>query len=279
MKRSLLVWASLALAAPAGAQDMSPTAMGGCAVVPLLRAAVPAVEVTIGGKGPYRFAVDTGAPGHGRISPKLAAELGLPKMGAAAEGPLFGVTEVSVGGVSFKNLDLVASQAAVGEWDGSLGSALIELLPLTLDYGNARARFGGTGLAEGLPISFQDGVPILPIDIAGKRFRVSFASGEAAGALFMDEDTARGLPISGEPVPRAGNGAQGAEAALPVAVTVSGVPLTVRAVNWPSPRPGGLLGSRAMTGLSVTFDAAAQLGKVERSGLPPRCPTSPSGTN
>src|SRR5690606_5082370 len=160
----------------------------------------------------------------------------------------------------------------------SLGSALIELLPLTLDYGNARARFGGTGLAEGLPISFQDGVPILPIDIAGKRFRVSFASGEAAGALFMDEDTARGLPISGEPVPRAGNGAQGAEAALPVAVTVSGVPLTVRAVNWPSPRPGGLLGSRAMTGLSVTFDAAAHLGKVERSGLPPRSPTSPSVT-
>ncbi len=259
------------LASAAAAQDMSVAAAGGCAVVPMLPAPVPVVEVTIGGKGPFRFVIDTAAPGHGRISPRLAADLQLPRMGASPEGTLFGVSEVSVGAVSFKNLDLVAAQEGAGEWDGSLGSGLIALLPLTLDYGNARARFGGRELDEGLPVSFDNGVPVLPVDVAGQRFRVRFASGLGTGALLLDEADARALPTSGDPVPRGLNGAEFSEVALPVAATVSGVPLPVRSVGWPTPQTGGTLGSRGMAGLSVTFDAASQLGTVERSGLPPRC--------
>ena len=59
----------LAIAGAAGAQDIAGlSATGGCASVPILPAAIPVVEVTIGGKGPYKFAIDTGARGHGRIS-------------------------------------------------------------------------------------------------------------------------------------------------------------------------------------------------------------------
>src|SRR5690606_30068806 len=175
---------------------------------------IPVVEVTLGGKGPYRFAIDTGAQGHGRISTELAAELGLPKVGevqapapgdTAATRPVFGAPEVSVGDVSFKNLDLVALsdvRGPEGEWDGILGNALIELLPLTLDYGNGRLRFGGPGLTEGLPVAFNRGIPVFPVDIAGTRFRVHFDSGNGAGALFLDEDEAQGLKFSGDPVQR-----------------------------------------------------------------------------
>ena len=49
-----------ALATTAAAQDLALSATGGCAVVPIVRGAVPVVEVKIGGKGPYRFAIDTG---------------------------------------------------------------------------------------------------------------------------------------------------------------------------------------------------------------------------
>src|SRR5688572_634206 len=206
---------SLAIAGPASAQDIAGLSVSGtCASVPILPAAIPVVEVKIGGKGPYKFAIDTGAQGHGRISTALAEELGLPKVGevgtpapggTVATRPVFGASEVSVGGVSFRNVDLAALSTVrgpQGEWDGILGNELLTLLPLTLDYGNARARFGGPGLDEGLPIRFDRGIPILPVAIAGKEFAVHFDSGNGAGGLFLDEDAAKALPLAGEPVAR-----------------------------------------------------------------------------
>src|SRR3990170_3481225 len=83
-----LVCAASAVAMPASAQVTGLSVSGGCAVVPILPATIPVVEVRIGGKGPYRFAIDTGAEGHGRISAALAEELGLPKIGeAGTPGP------------------------------------------------------------------------------------------------------------------------------------------------------------------------------------------------
>jgi hypothetical protein len=61
------------------------------------------------------------------------------------------------------------------------------------------------------------------------------------------------------------------EAPLTITATVGGTPLSLNAVGWPSPRPGGNLGSRALAGLSVTIDAKAELAVVERSTAPPRC--------
>jgi predicted aspartyl protease len=280
---------ALAIAGPAGAQDIARlSATGGCASVPILPAAIPVVEVTIGGKGPYRFAIDTGAQGHGRISAALAEELGLPKVGevgtpapggTVATRAIYGASEVSVGAVSFKNVDLVALSTVrgpEGEWDGVLGNELIELLPLTLDYGNSRARFGGPGLSEGLPIKFDSGIPVLPLDIAGQKFAVHFDSGNGAGGLFLDEAAAKALPLSGEPVER-GRARTSVgdfaimEAPLTITATVGGTPLTLNAIGWPSPRPGGNLGSKAMAGLSITIDAKSDLALVERSGVPPRC--------
>jgi hypothetical protein len=284
-----LACAASALAAPAAAQDTGLSVSGGCAVVPILAGAIPVVEVTIGGKGPYRFAIDTGAEGHGRISAALAEELGLPKVGevgtaapggAVATRPVFGAPEISVGGVSFKNPDLVAMSTVRGpevQWDGILGNELLRLLPVTLDYGAARVRFGGPELTEGLPIGFDHGIPVLPVEIAGKRFKVHFDSGNGAAALFLDEDAARALPLAGEPVERGrartsfGDFAV-IEAPLAVPVTAGSVRLPVQAVGWPSPRAGGNLGSRGMAGMAVTIDAAAQLAHVAYSAAPPRCP-------
>ena len=278
-----------AIAGPASAQDIAGLSVSGaCASVPILPGAIPVVEVMIGGKGPYKFAIDTGAQGHGRISTALAEQLGLPKVGevgtpapggTVATRPIYGAAEVSVGAVSFRNLDLVALSAVrgpQGEWDGVLGNELLTLLPLTLDYGNARARFGGPGLAEGLPIGFDSGTPVLPVTIAGKEFQVHFDSGNGAAGLFLDEAAAKSLPLGGEPVARGTARTSFGdfpimEAPLTISATVGGTPLTLNAVGWPSPRPGGNLGSRAMAGLDVTIDAKSELAQVARSGVPPRC--------
>src|SRR6478609_2166431 len=262
----VLACAAAALAGPAAAQDIAGLSVSGtCGSVPILPGAIPVVAVTIGGKGPYKFAIDTGAQGAGRISTALAEELKLPKVGeartpapdgAVATRPIYGAPEVSVGGVSFKNIDLVAMSTVrgpQGEWDGVLGNELMTLLPLTLDYGNARARFGGPGLSEGLPITFDHGIPVLPIEVAGQKFRVPFDSGNAAGGLFLDEAAAKGLPLAGEPVAR-GTGRTSfgdfaiMEAPLTISVTVGGTPLSLNAIGWPSARPGGNLGSKAIAG-------------------------------
>lgn len=289
MRLFLCLVGAATAALPALAQVTGVAASGECAAVPILHASVPVVEATIGGKGPYRFAIDTGTEGHGGIGARLAEELGLPKIGEAdalaaggevARRPVFAAPEISVGDVSFKNLDLVAlpdAQGPLAEWDGVLGNALLELLPLTLDYGNARVRFGGPQLQEGLPISFESGAPVLPLDIAGQRFKVPFDSGLGIGGLLLDEAAARELKLAGDPAVR-GTAQTSAgdiritEAPLAVSVTIDGKPLPVRAVGWPSPRAGGNLGSRAMVGMSVTIDSRAQLARVEPSGLPPRCP-------
>jgi len=285
----ILAGAALVLAGPGVAQDIARlTVAGECASVPLLPAAIPVVEVTIGGKGPYRFAIDTGAQGHGRISMALAEQLGLPKVGevgapapggAVATRPVFGAAEVSVGDISFKNIDLVAMSDVRGpqsEWDGILGNELLELVPLTLDYGNARARFGGPGLSEGVPVKFDRGIPIVPVEIAGQRFEVHFDSGNGAGGLFLDEDKAKGLPLGGEPVQRGAarttfGDSPIMEAPLTISAMLGGTPLSLNSIGWPSPRPGGNLGSKAMAGLSITIDTKSDLVVVERSGAPPRC--------
>src|SRR5690606_1361047 len=128
LRRFLALALTLTASGPALAQDTGMAATGGCATVPILPASIPVVEATIGGRGPYRFAIDTAEQGHGRISAALAAELGLPKLGevdtASAGGTtarraVFAAPEVSVGSVSFKNPDLVALSVANGEaeWD------------------------------------------------------------------------------------------------------------------------------------------------------------------
>jgi len=260
--------AAAALATPAAAQDLALSTNGGCAVVPILRGpAIPVVEVKIGGKGPYRFAIDTGEEGHGRITEALAAELGLPRVGQSATGPVFGTSEVSVGAVSFKNLDLATLPANDDSLDGVLGSELLRLVQLTLDYGNGRARFGGPELSEGLLLGFDHGVPVLPVEIAGKRFRVHVDTGNSGTPLLLDEAAARALPLLGDPV------ARGAimEVPLAVSVTAGSVALPVRAIGWPTPRAGGNLGSRGLAGLTVTLDAKSEFARIEPSRGSPRC--------
>jgi hypothetical protein len=258
------------------AQDTGPYATGGCASVPILPAAIPVVEVRIGGKGPYRFAIDTGTPGHGRITPALAAELGFPQVGASDGPPVFGASEVSVGGVSFKNLDLLAlgpRDSSAPEVDGVLGSGLLQLLPLTLDFGNGRVRFGGVELSEGLLLDFDRGVPVLPVEITGNRFPVRFDTGNPSAALFLDEEAATALPLAGEPVEWLGLDTAGhTEAPLAVSVTAGNVALAIRTIAWPAPREHGNLGARGMAGMTVTLDATSELATVEPSRSPPRCP-------
>ena len=90
----------------------------------------PYVMVTINGKGPFRFVIDTGTGGDALVTPELAAKLGLPTIGQATlsdpsgqggkKSPIVLMQSLQVAGVEFSNIRAVSHPffAEAGTCDG-----------------------------------------------------------------------------------------------------------------------------------------------------------------
>jgi hypothetical protein len=141
-------------------------------------------SVMINGKGPYDFAIDTGAS-QAVLSEKLAAELGLKPVtttvmhgvggGGRIDTKLYSVDEISVGDVKIRKVpvgtfnDPLVTQLA----DGILGTALLSDFILTVNYPASqleltRKRTPNTA-GEIVPAWFFSNLLLVPIDINGKR--------------------------------------------------------------------------------------------------------------
>jgi predicted aspartyl protease len=142
-------------------------------------------DVMINGKGPYAFAIDTGAT-QTVLSEKLAALAGLETItstvvfGIGGAGKvdtkLYKVKELSVGSVKIKNIpvgtfnDPLISQLA----DGILGTSILSDFIMTVNYPDsllelARKRAPNTAAGEVLPVWFFSNLLLLPLDVNGKR--------------------------------------------------------------------------------------------------------------
>lgn len=263
---------------------------GSCAMVPMrLVNNIPVVEVSIGGQGPFLFAIDTGAAGHGRISQALAERLGLsivgeartPAPGGATEArPIYGAGPIALGGVTFSNAGLLVLSTARGPnpgWDGVLGIDMFRELILTIDYGNNVAGVSRTTVVGGVAASFDAGIPNIPVEIAGRTFNVDLDTGNGAGGLFLREADARALPLSGPAVERGRARTSFGEFAIMEAplgapVTVGGNPLNHRHVGWPPARGEGNLGSRALAGSVLRLDRQNSRVTIAASAARPSCP-------
>lgn len=263
---------------------------GSCATVPFrLSRASPVVEVTINGRGPYRFMIETGAQGHGRITAALAQELGLPQTGevrtpapggSVAMRPVWRVNSLRVGRMTLGDLQLVAAPnipGAPADIDGMLGIDLFRELTLAVDFGNNLASIRRAPLDGGISADFSSGFAVVPVEIGGRTFQVTLDTGNSAGALFLPEADARGLPLAGEPVERGRARTSFGELAimeapLSVPVTVGGVPLPVRTVGWPPARGAPNLGPRGLTGMVLALDRRSSRASIRPSGAPPSCP-------
>jgi hypothetical protein len=111
----------------------------------------PYVMVTINGKGPFRFVIDTGTGGDALVTPELAAELGLPTVGHAMlsdpsgqggkKAPIVRIPSLEIAGVQFNGIRAVSHPffAEAGSCEGLLGFTLFRDYLLTLDFPD---RFG-----------------------------------------------------------------------------------------------------------------------------------------
>jgi predicted aspartyl protease len=142
-------------------------------------------SVMINGKGPFDFAIDTGAT-QTVISEKLAATLGLQPITSTVvfgiggvgkvETKIYRMEELTAGDVKVKNTpvgtfnDPLISQFA----DGILGTSIFSDFIVTVDYPSnqlllSRKRSAPPSGAEVLPVWFFSNLLLLPLDVNGKR--------------------------------------------------------------------------------------------------------------
>lgn len=154
----------------------------------------PFVLVTINGKGPFRFVIDTGTGGEAFISSELAAQLSLPDAGQitlndpSGKGgrrvPLVAIGSLEVAGVTFTGIK--AAVHNLGSGDGScqglLGFALFRDYLLTLDYPGRRMTLASGDLTPDgersvLPFHMPDGIPVVTLSIGALRMDAQLDSG------------------------------------------------------------------------------------------------------
>jgi len=144
----------------------------------------PYVMVTINGKGPFRFVIDTGTGGDALVTPELAHELDLPTVGHAQlsdpsgqgskRAPIVLLDTLEVAGVRFTGVRAVSHDffAEAGTCEGLLGFTLFRNFLLTLDFPNRLVTLGtGSLTPDGgksvLPFRMPDGVPIAFLKVGG----------------------------------------------------------------------------------------------------------------
>jgi PDZ domain/Aspartyl protease len=137
------------------------------------------ISVTVNGKGPFTFIVDTG--GHTLIAPHLVTELGLKSVGAAAmsgageKTAASGFTHVEDIGLGAMHLrDQLGFAAEIYDTavegiqvDGMVGFELFRRFAVQIDYGRQvmtltdPTRFDATGLGTAVPFVFYDHLPMV----------------------------------------------------------------------------------------------------------------------
>jgi len=174
----------------------------------------PYVMVTINGKGPFRFIVDTGTGGDAIVTSELAHQLELPVVGEARlndptgqggqAAPVRKMDTLRLAGVEFYAVKAVEHALPFGDGacQGMLGFTLFRDFLLTLDYVNGRLV-----LAEGeltpdgeksvLPFRMPDGVPIARLRIGDRDVEAQIDSGGAG--LSLPERLIPQLRLSAEP--------------------------------------------------------------------------------
>jgi len=166
----------------------------------------PYVMVTINGKGPYRFVIDTGTGADAFVSPELADELQLPTLAEtvvndpSGQGgrrvPIVLLESIRIAGVEFSWVKAIRHEVTgeAGSCQGLLGFTLFRNYLLTLDFPNRQVLLAAGALTPDgektvLPFRMPDGVPITSLLLNGKSVEAQLDSG--GGGLTLPEELAR----------------------------------------------------------------------------------------
>lgn len=219
LRASFALFAFLPYAAAIGGTkpaDPTPQAV----VVPLTESERhPAIDVRINGKGPFRLLLDTGSGADLIVDEALATELSLKASGTrqigdpntpdALTAKIVAVDRVEIGGLILRKVNAISwkrtSHGGADAPRGVVGLGLFGPRLVTLDYGRGELTVASGELPEAdgrtvLAASFEDGIPSLPIDVAGVPFRAHLDSG-STGFVGLPVDAVERIPLEAPPVP------------------------------------------------------------------------------
>ena len=165
----------------------------------------PYVMVTIDGKGPYRFVIDTGTGADAFVAPELADELKLPTVGEVVVNDPSGqsgqrvsmvlLPSIEIAGVRFDRVKAVrhAVTGEAGSCQGMLGFTLFRNYLLTLDFPRRLVTLADGILTPDdgktvLPFRMPEGVPIASLRVNGDSVDAQLDSG--GGGLTLPESLA-----------------------------------------------------------------------------------------
>lgn len=176
----------------------------------------PYVMVTINGRGPFRFIIDTGTGADALVTPALAEQLGLPAVGHANLGdpsgqgvkkvPILLMESLELAGVKFENVRAVQTGffSESGTCQGLLGFTLFRDYLLTLDFPNRKVTLASGELAADggksvLPFRMPQGVPIASLKVDGLE-PVDAQLDSGGGGLVLPESLAARVKYDVPPV-------------------------------------------------------------------------------
>jgi len=252
---------------------------------------LPAFDVFIDGKGPFRFVFDTGSAGSLAIDMALANELGLEVVGETPVGDPSGenvqmwkqarVRRLELGGVTFDDFVADVSPGALphslSEARGILGIGLFRdcLVTLDLPFGELRMSKGelpGPNGRDVVAFTMDDGVPTIALEIDSTSVRAHIDSGSGAGFL-LPADVVAGLPFASQPrsIGRARtlmNEFEIREVALKGTLRIGGHEYLGAVVQFASVFPVANIGIRVLSQYSLTFDVRNLRARFERTADP-----------
>lgn len=244
--------------------------------VPMFRSAhLPVVEVEVNGRGPYRFAIDTGAQGSARIDSALAVTLGLHTVGEAMSGDpsgrharpvaLVAIDALEIGGARFEQLTASIRSDGLqrpGEHlDGILGFGLFAECLLTLDYPAGRVRLEQGVLPPGsdvVPITIARGIPSTRIQVDSLTLDADVDAG-SMGGFTLPARLESTLALASPPrvvgrARTAGNTFDIEAAELQGHVRLAGHDFPHASVTFQPVFPMANVGARVLQDFRVTFD-------------------------
>ncbi len=238
----------------------------------------PTVDLTIGGKGPYVFILDTGA-GVSVVDHGLRRELGLVALGRTEIGSPAGGTvpaealkleNTAVGPIELGDIDALAIDLAgvIGGGDAPIGVLATNAFTrgsLTVDFSARRLSLASESLPPANGVDVFDycsagGKPSLTLEVEGERFCVNLDTGSPA-LISLPLAAAESLPLASPPSVRGQARLVGAEATLwsaplEVDLRIGDIVLHRPELTFMETKGDGNLGQMLLRNMILTLDHA-----------------------
>lgn len=237
--------------------------------------------IMVNDKGPFRFLLDTGAMGGGRVDVSLVEKLGLEKTGevlgsdgsgrAGPTMPEYQLDSLKVGPLEYRAVHVISrdynehAAAARGHIDGILGIGLFRDLILTIDYPASEVRIDKgslpmPNLRDVVPLIKDAHVPTTHVTLGGKKYEAHIDTG-SMGGLTVSGGIAEDLTFQGEPVEvgeaRTVSGPFKIKAATLVGdIQIGGLVISGPEITIAGPMRDVNLGGRFLQDFAITLDQA-----------------------